>query len=289
MLKKIIELVRRPYEFYQDVKIYRSLVEEHGDVGVKLSEYRGLVKRHGDLEGKLGLLEELPKMRERLLGMSSELESLKMTKEEMVATARINMPYNQDLEKWRSAEIDPLNKELKEYRKELDMLRGSVFSIAVKIALETNPKMQKVPFIYYDISNQDVIPTDGALEFLGIKSVSTRSSIGGMFDYLRREDKAEILNSLRKKERLRHHAARLNSEDSRELKLSIFYFDYNDKTIGAGISLYDSGVKDSVSRFKFVRNLRYVIRKASDQLKLAGENIRRDNRPYFGTAEDSSF
>ena len=287
-IKKIVRIVRWPYSVYQDSREYRRLLEEHGDIDGKLSEHSGLVERYGDLEGKLGLLEEFPKMRERLLSLTSELESLKITRKEMIETAKINRPYTQALEKWKSVEIDPLKKELGNYERELDMLRGSVFSIAVNTVIGANPKIQKIPFIYYDIKNRCAICTDATYDFLGIESTPKELSIEEMFDYIRSEDKVGIMSSLKNKKRVRHYEAL--TLDNKELKLSITFYDYDRKTVGAGISLYDPKFsKDFRLRISFARQLKRATRAVSDQLKLVGENIRTANRPYLGNFDSSNF
>ena len=234
MLDRLKRIIGWPYDIYKDAQ-----------------EHRRLVVEHGDLEVKLGSVDEI---KERVSDLSLGIENLRVTRAEMMENARANNLANKALEEWKMTERDPLKKRIEYLEKEFEGVVGESFSLVVNTLMESAPRIQKVPFIYYDLNSRELIYTRGALRFLGIESGPEKQSMGDMLDYIKEEDRRGVVRVLKNGERLRRYKA--STVDGKELMLSIYTFDYQGKTLGVGISLYDSGVKDLLMRVQFVRQLR---------------------------------
>ena len=238
-------------------------------------KFRDLEEMHGDLEDRLQLADKLEPIMNRLFKMDSAIEELKITKKEMIENARLNYSNNMALTEWKQAELDPLKKNFEYNERELELVRSAGFNIAVNAVIESDPKIQKIPFLYYNIDSQEIISTKRALDFLEIDREIDRISLREMLDYVRKEDRVKIIDSIKNSNELKDQIA-FSKDGSKELKLNTHNFDYDGVTFGVGISLYSPGILGARTRFHFYKqldNVRSLVIRRFDELRYRAKEI----------------
>jgi len=237
--------------------------------------FRDMEEKHGNLEDRLQLADKLEPVIDRLSKMDSAIEELKVSKKEMVENARLNYSNNKALSDWKHAKLNPIKRDLEYNKRELELVRSAGFNIAVNVVIESDPKIQKIPFIYYNIDSQEIISTKRALDFLEIDEKIDRASLREMLDYVRKEDRTKIIDSIKNSNELKDQIA-FSKDGSKELKLNTHNFDYDGTTFGVGISLYSPGIFGAKARFHFYKqldNVRSLVIKRFDELKYRAKEV----------------
>ncbi len=238
-------------------------------------KFRDLEEMHGDLEDRLQLADKFEPVMDRLSKMDSAIEELKVTKKEMIENARLNYSNNKALSEWKHAKLNPLKRDFEYNKRELELVRSAGFNIAVNAVIESDPKIQKIPFLYYNIDSQEIISTKRALDFLEIDREIDRISLREMLDYVRKEDRIKIIDSIKNSNELKDQIA-FSKDGSKELKLNTHNFDYDGTTFGVGISLYSPGILGARTRFHFYKqldNVRSLVIRRFDELRYRAKEI----------------
>jgi len=265
----LFEYFKFPFKIYENHKDYNKLIENYGNDFVKdLETHKELKMKHGDLEKKLEFAERYPGLKERLEILSEEINKFRVTKGEMYENSRKNYSANKSLEKWKEGHLKILNNKF-------DAVKSAAFSVAISALLDSNKNMQRVPFIYYDMNNQNVIATDAAYELLEVQERPDKLSLRNMLSYINKENWDGIIDSLRHKKKLRNY--NVVTSNSKDLKMAINFYDYNNKTFGAGVSMYQKGfAKSAIPRLKFARKFNHTLKKVESEFKEVYNLLRRE-------------
>jgi predicted DNA-binding protein len=266
---KLFDYLNFPFKVYKNHKVYNELIDKYGSNFItELDTHKELKNRYGDLEKKLKLSDKYPELKNDLNNLSKEIEDFKITRKEMIENSKRNYSANNALEEWKKGHLKIISDKF-------EAVRSAAFSIAIGALLDSNKKMQKIPFIYYDLHSQKVIATDSTYELLEIDEKPEKLSLRGMLRYINRNNWDGIINSLRHKEKLRNYNV-ITSNNSKNLKMAINFYDYDRKTFGAGVSMYQPGfAKSVIPRLNFARKFNKTLKAVESEFKEVYELMKR--------------
>lgn len=228
------------------------------------------------LEAKQGELRNILAVARRDINETLEIaREVRTSEEAMKARAEANASANSALIKWQEAYAGPLEKRLRLAEKEATALRGVAFSTAIDITLKRDPKIGEIPFAYYDFANHKLCHTPATLNFLGADGERDTLTLSQLVDYIRKEDRAGIVKSLKSGKGLRHYKALTSGENPKELILTTKPFVYDKKPVGVAIFLIDP--KYSIQNLKdhlVYRRVYKLFRQMFSEFKALRENLK---------------
>lgn len=230
--------------------------------------YEELVSRNDELvlynERLKSQVDEVKRAQEKL---ALSIQECKVTHDEMVDVAFSRSEANQGLETFRNYE----SVARKRAERELDLLRSSAYAIAVDVTLNLLPKMQKVPFVYYDMHNQRTISTRATLDLMGIEEEPDNISKKGILSYVREQDRRSVIIGLMGNE-LKHH--KVMTEKGDELVLTSHSYNYGKQRMGIGIFLHNPRLSLETGGIAiFTKRLGKIVHRVEEKLSEAARNV----------------
>ena len=192
------------------------------------------------LEARQGVLNNLLAVIRRDINETLEVaHEVRTSREAMKVRAKANAGANTALTQWQKAYAGPLELRLKLAKQEVDALRGVAFSTAIDLNLKRDPKIGEIPFAYYDFVSHGFCYTPATLKFLGACEEKDALTLNQLINYIRKEDRVEIVASLKSGKGLRHYKALTSGENPKGLILTTKPFVYDKKPVGVAIFLFD--------------------------------------------------
>jgi hypothetical protein len=234
-------------------------------------KYEGLEEKHGPgLEDKLKRCDQLASVVPRLIrlvqgyGVQAK-ESMTRTKEEMVAAAEYAQSKGHSIENWERSVLALASKKVVS-------AQANSFKVGVTSMLAKSPQFQKIPVLYHDPINHDLILTDAASKLLGLGGEIINIAPVDLVMSLKKEYRGIVIDSIKHSENLRH--CKVETLDGKKLQLGITYFNHAGTVLGSEIVLYDILIStDSLSRRSLARKLKGITQEAGDRMRVLEEEL----------------
>jgi len=202
----------------------------------------------------------------------------------IMARTDANRPATNALQEWQKAYVAPLEKRLQEAEAEAAFLKKNSYGLSADIAMEKvvhlDPRIQKIPFVFYNMVTEKLTHTPATLEFFGVNEKATENmSLGKLLrkvapEYLKGEK--GILAALKHGEKLSHRDAETRGENPINLKLTTYPVKYDDKILGVGILLYDPKVSLRLKKDRtFIEDLDKILHETAEELSQGFAKIAR--------------
>jgi hypothetical protein len=225
-----------------------------GDYGALKKCHDEIEKNHTQLEKRYECLKFLSKYAVNLAkeARGLYLGKMKSTYKEIQIRVDRNRLETDALNKWQK----PFENKMNSSEKESKMLRGCAFSTAVNIAIKSDSRSEKIPFVYYDFINRSLEYTSVTPNFLGIEEAD-EFTLKQLLSKIDKGSRKGIIDSLRDGKYLEHYPAKIKNSEIK-IHLSSYPVFYNEKIVGAGIFLNDPknilrrpyGTSDLVKKLK---------------------------------------
>lgn len=179
--------------------------------------------------------------------------NVRTAQDAIIARAEANRGSNAHYNRWEESIGRKLAERTKAAEETARTLVGGAFCTAMRVAFINNPRTKKIPFVYYDFVNKNIVYTDGAIKLLRLDDREIldddkkKISLMQMLRYIQSSDltdKEGIIPALRTGRKLEHYEVMTSGENPRKLSLTTYPVFYRDEKmihpIGVGILLYDT-------------------------------------------------
>jgi len=272
----IWEIIKHPVKSYDRINNYDEIIKQRNDFR---NEKDDLFSKNLRLEYEVENLDvslrqsKRDNVRARVLVEKAIKACLNVhtNPERMYERAEANKSNNAALIAWQ----EPFEKKMAAAEKEAEFLRQNSYGLATDVAMESvinlDPRVKRVPFIFYNTVTKKFSYTPATLKFFKVKAEDAEGLTFAKLllkvgrDYLNGGE--GVLAALRNGTKLSHYDAKTCGENPIDLKLTTYPVTHLGKSLGIGILVYDPKISlKSKRNKKLITNLDKIFHEMTENL-----------------------